>query len=138
MKFRKNTEGSALLWAMCATSVLMIIVAAILTMGLTYYNRSVEPVYRKQASLDCRSAIGIASDDIENNGEGSDFCPTEENKLTAEIDLEGNVVTLEIDRRKNGDIRFTAEAEAKNETVTLQAVMKKSGASWKFSGFVSE
>lgn len=123
---------------MCAASVLMIIVAAILTMGLTCYNRAVEPVYRKQASLDCRSAIGIASDDIENNGESSDFCPSEEDKLTAEIDLEGNVVTLEIDRRKNGDIRFSAEAEAKNETVTLQGVMKKSGAGWQFSGFVSE
>lgn len=132
----KNLDGSAMLWALCAVSVFMVIAAGIMALSLNGYNKTAQSISRDQAMLDCRSAIGIASDDICKNGESSDFFPEGE-ELSAKFDFDGSECMLTV--KKNGDGRLKLSAKTSfEEDAQLFGILISEGSAWSFSGFVSE
>lgn len=62
MKRLLKNKGSALVWAVCAMMVLTLIVAAMLTLGLTYYNRSLDAAAEQRAVLLAQSGANYAVD----------------------------------------------------------------------------
>lgn len=62
-RFRRLREnrGSALVWAMCAMLVLTLLVAAMLGISLSYYNRSLEKAAAKKAELLAQSGAAYAA-----------------------------------------------------------------------------
>lgn len=131
----KNRSGSAMLWAVCASAVFMIVSAAGMVAALSGYERTLGAVELKQAEYLCRSAIGIASEDIEENGEDSDFFP-DKDSLAAKFDFEGNNCELTV--LKNGDkVTLTASAENGGETKSLTGEMAYSSEDgWELTGYV--
>lgn len=62
-RFRRlrDNRGSALVWAMCAMLVLTLLVAAMLGISLSYYNRALEQAAAKKAELLAQSGAAYAA-----------------------------------------------------------------------------
>lgn len=135
--FRKNLNGSAMLWALCAMTVFVVISAAVMTMSLAGYQREADSMQMRQATFSCRSAIGIAAEDISKNGESSEFFP-KDGELSAEFDMEGRLCVLSVKKDGENKLALSACARTGNNERRLGAIMEFDGENWGFTGFAGE
>lgn len=121
MKRLLDRRGSALIWAMVVICVLFVAVAGILTLCMTYYNRTAETAARANAALNARSAIDFIAGDIV--GGGDEFKPSDGGEQVIVFDFEGNDCTATISRESNEKIHIRAEAECGGASYTLNALL---------------
>lgn len=122
MKRLLNRRGSALIWAMAVICVLFIAAAGILTLSMSYYNRSLSVAARANATLTARSAIEFVSADV--IGGGEEFKPDTGNETAETFEFEINPCTITVRRDSDEELHIRAVSEYIGGSCVLNAVME--------------
>ncbi|HAN21668.1 MAG TPA: hypothetical protein DCP51_08365 [Clostridiales bacterium] len=96
MSMKRNDKGAVLVWAVVITSVLIIIIGAVLTFSLSFYKRSINNNYARQAYFTSRSVVEAVSAEIKNGTDNG-------NDILDLLNNAGDVVNLE-------DISFSEDS----------------------------
>ena len=135
---RRNQKGSALLWAITVIMILMITVAAALSISYSYYNRSVNNNSKRQAYLTAKGVIQNIVEKIElDNSDYIAMIPEEENQSTPlNIDIpeasnigkvtEAKISRVAVDKDKDirGKITISVTVDYAEQTETENADMQ--------------
>lgn len=131
-----NKKGSTLLWAVCAISVLAILVAGILTFSMSFYKTDLSEVSKKQAEYNARSAIEILADQIIENDDKDWLPAVRGERISAFVDLEGNEIEVVVERTSQVQLTLIATGKSADEAVVVRAILQKPAVgNWYFSGF---
>lgn len=139
MKRILNRKGSALIWVLCLSAVLIIISFAILAIAVSQSQKVSDEGKAFRSELYLRSAIGIISDQIASDtAETAKYIPTMGTSQTVTVTLDSSktasIVKVEINHRSENAILLTAS----NLTdITMQARMNKDkDGKWTFTGYI--
>ena len=141
---KPNNKGSALVWALVVTFVLVILIGSMLTAAFSHYTRSLNNNYEKQAYFTSRSVVDALSDEIKSgtaNGNAilsnlvnvGDIINIDNISFIGdEADKGTTIATVELESIDSIKLTATTTVSGRSETVTLR-LQKGSGTSYPIS-----
>ncbi|MEY8280941.1 hypothetical protein AAK917_06720 [Oscillospiraceae bacterium 52-8] len=131
MRVKPREQGSAMLWSVLVLAIIAIFATGVLTLALSFSQRSIQNDSRQQAYLTARSAVDALSSQLHalEVGQSSELVPTTPEGIRVEIpQTEGmGSCTAVIARPEEGVITITATARYGGQEQTVVGRLTREG-----------
>ncbi|MCB5939989.1 type II secretion system GspH family protein [bacterium 210820-DFI.6.52] len=131
MRAKPREQGSAMLWSVLVLAIIAIFATGVLTLALSFSQRSIQNDSRQQAYLTARSAVDALSSQLHGleAGQSSELVPTTPEGIRVEIpQTEGmGSCTAVIARPEEGVITITATARYGSQEQTVVGRLTREG-----------
>ncbi|MBP0976741.1 MAG: hypothetical protein J6P89_01000 [Oscillospiraceae bacterium] len=163
---KKKLKGSALLWSVCALLIVVFVLTGLLALNKAYAEEEINNIAARRAEYYARSGIELTADMIKKGtltgaeGEGSDSIfnyvissqtgkrddgtydggeAPDEKKLEVTFNLDGNEVTVLIERTGDEALSLRSSGKAGYMSRTVTGIMKYDSISkkWEFGGYAT-
>lgn len=151
---RKNEQGAALLWVICALVILTVLLSGFMSIASSYYKEERSTLALKQADYFARSGIELVISEIavefeypETEGEEptvtNSFIPSSvDDPLTVSLDLQSSYLdspcTVKIELLDSNTILLTSSATVgKQRSEVMAKLTSEDGYQWTFLGYIT-
>ncbi len=151
---KKNEQGAALLWVICALVILTVLLSGFMSIASSYYKEERAVLASKQADYYARSGIELVISEIavefeypQNEGEqpvqNNAFVPASaEDPLTVTLDLQtaylDSPCVVRIELLDSNTILLTSTASVNKQRAQVMAKLtSEDGYQWEFLGYIT-